>query len=134
MSATMTYRLNVWAKQPLAANEKDAEERGWDYPNTGIRRHARSEAQHRKGRHGVSAPLRAGVRRRTDGLHGGGGIAMPMNFNLTPEDEPGYIDRRTGPKREAPAICFACGREIEQPNPLDATCGRGECREAAARR
>ncbi len=57
---------------------------------------------------------------------------MPMNSHLPPEDEPRFPS--TGPKREAPAVCYVCGREIDEPRFGDVTCGRSECREAMVRR
>jgi hypothetical protein len=48
------------------------------------------------------------------------------------ERESSYAPR-TGPRREL-AICYECGREIEQPSQFDATCGDQACREQAAGR
>jgi hypothetical protein len=60
---------------------------------------------------------------------------MPMNHHAAPEDEDRYIQRSTGPRRSEPAACYVCGLDMP-PGPTfgDVTCGKPECREAAARR
>lgn len=47
----------------------------------------------------------------------------------------GYIGRPTGARREPPAVCYFCGRDVpDGPTFGDVTCGAPACREKAARR
>lgn len=44
--------------------------------------------------------------------------------------------RSTGPRRDAPAVCYICGDDVP-PGPrfgLEACCDRSECRDAMVRR